>query len=322
VSAVRPIAADVTGATGTAAGTGPAGGTPRSTPTTTARQHRNAVLMMLFCTLLWSLAGVTTRLLDRAEGFEITFWRSLACAVFVGVVLTVQHGSRWWGRLIDSGAPGLISGVMWAVMFTCFMIALTLTTVANTLVVMSVSPLLAALLGWMVLKERVLPRTWLAIGVAGLGIVWMARHGLSTQGLVGMAIAFGVPVAGAINIVNLKRSGGHVDLVPAVMLGAVISLLATLPVAMPLEAGLHDILILTGLGVFQLGLPCMLMVRAARHLASHEIALLGLLEVVLGPLWAWLGAGEQPAVATMQGGVLVLAALAINAAIGARGRRY
>jgi drug/metabolite transporter (DMT)-like permease len=276
---------------------------------------------MLFCTLLWSLAGVATRLLDRADGFEINYWRSLWCAVFVATVLSIQHGARWWGRLVHSGKPGLISGVMWAVMFTCFMIALTKTTVANTLVVMSVSPLLAALLGWAVLKERVLPRTWLAIGVAGLGIVWMARHGLSTQGLVGMAIAFGVPVAGAINIVNLKRSGAHVDLVPAVLLGAVISLLATAPVASPLSVSPRDMLILAGMGIFQLGLPCMLMVRAARHLAPHEIALLGLLEVVLGPLWAWLGAGERPAAATMQGGALVLAALAINAAYGARSRR-
>jgi drug/metabolite transporter (DMT)-like permease len=302
VSAVPPITA----------GALPAGG----------REHRNAVLMMLFCTVLWSLAGVFTRLLDGTDGFEINFWRSLWCAIFVAAVLSVQHGTRWWGRLVHSGGPGLISGVMWAVMFTCFMIALTKTTVANTLVVMSVSPLLAALLGWMVLKERVAPRTWLSIGVAGLGIVWMVRHGLSAQGLVGMAIAFGVPVAGAINIVNLKRTGAHVDLVPAVLLGAVISLVVTLPVAVPFSASTHDMLILAGLGMFQLGLPCMLMVRAARHLAPHEIALLGLLEVVLGPLWAWLGAGERPADATMQGGVLVLAALAINAAYGAHRRRH
>ena len=285
-----------------------------------SRLHRNAVLTMLLCTLLWSTAGVGTRLLERAESFEITFWRSLSCAIFVALVLTVQHGRHWWGRLVGSGAPGLISGFMWAAMFTCFMIALTKTTVANTLVVMSVAPLLAALLGWLVLRERVLPRTWLAIGIAGLGIVWMVREGVSTQGLVGMAIAFGVPVAAAINIVNLKRSAAHIDLVPAVLLGAVISLALTLPVALPLTASAHDIAILSALGIFQLGLPCMLMVRAARHLAPHEIALLGLLEVVLGPLWAWIGAGEQPAAATLQGGGLVLAALAINTALGAHKR--
>jgi drug/metabolite transporter (DMT)-like permease len=302
LSAVPPIAADAVPAAG-------------------ARDHRNAVWMMLFCTLLWSTAGVLTRLLDQADGFQINFWRSLSCAVFVGAVLSVQHGVRWWERLVHSGRPGLISGVMWAVMFTCFMIALTKTTVANTLVVMSMSPLMAALLGWLVLKERVLPRTWLAIGISGLGIVWMVRHGLSTQGLTGMAIALFVPLAGAINIVNLKRSGAQVDLVPAVLLGAVISLLATLPMAYPLSVTPHDLLILTGLGIFQLGLPCMLMVRAARHLAPHEIALLGLLEVVLGPLWAWLGAGERPAAATLQGGVLVLAALALNASMGVRARR-
>jgi drug/metabolite transporter (DMT)-like permease len=136
-----------------------------------------------------------------------------------------------------------------------------------------------------------------------------------------MAIAFAVPVASAVNIVLLKRTGARVDLVPTVLLGAVFSCLAMLPLAWPLSAGGTDLAILAGLGVFQLAVPCMLMVGATRHLAPHEIALLGLLEVVLGPLWAWLGAGEQPAASTLLGGSMVLAALALNELASLRARR-
>jgi drug/metabolite transporter (DMT)-like permease len=74
------------------------------------------------------------------------------------------------------------------------------------------------------------------------------------------------------------------------------------------------------LGFFQLGLPCMLLVIAARHLSATELALLALLEVLLGPLWAWLGAGEVPAATTVIGGTLVLAALVLNEAAAARRR--
>ena len=89
-----------------------------------------------------------------------------------------------------------------------------------------------------------------------------------------------------------------------------------LPLALPSIATTGDIALLALLGFAQLGLPCMLLVMAARHLAATEVALLALLEVVLGPLWAWLGAGEIPASTTLAGGVLVLAALAINELAG------
>jgi drug/metabolite transporter (DMT)-like permease len=79
-----------------------------------------------------------------------------------------------------------------------------------------------------------------------------------------------------------------------------------------LAASGPDIALLAFLGVFQLGLPCMFLVLASRALTAPEIALLGLLEVVLGPLWAWLGAGEEPARATLLGGTVVLAALVLN----------
>jgi drug/metabolite transporter (DMT)-like permease len=286
------------------------------------RRHRIAVATMVLCALLWSTAGVVTRQLEHAGGFELTFWRSLACLLFVCVYLMVTSRSRWLAVITGSGWPGVVSGFMWAIMFTCFMIALGLTTVAKTLVVLAIAPLLTALLAWLVLGERIGLRTWAAIAAAGAGIVWMVRDGLQTGGdsgsLWGMLIAAGVPLASAINIINMKRQQARVDLVPAVLIGAIISCLAMLPLILPMQASGRDILLLALLGVFQLGLPCVLMIGAARHLSPQETALLALLEVVFGPLWAWLGAGERPADATLHGGALILAALVANEVLPGR----
>jgi drug/metabolite transporter (DMT)-like permease len=128
----------------------------------------------------------------------------------------------------------------------------------------------------------------------------------------GMAVAFIIPVAAAINVVVLRASHTDLDLVPAVMLGGALSCLIALPFALPFSSSARDLVLLAFLGVFQLGLPCMLLVLSSRALTAPEIALLGLLEVVLGPLWAWLGAGEHPGQATLLGGSVVVAALIMN----------
>src|SRR6266850_429471 len=173
-----------------------------------------------------------------------------------------------------------------------------LTSTANALVVMSVSPLLTTLLARAFLRDPVPAGTWIAAGAAALGIAWMFGSDLSAhtaRDLTGMLVALVIPIAAAI------------------------SCLIALPFALPLQATPKDIALLAFLGIFQLGLPCVLLVMASRVLLAPEIALIGLLEVVLGPLWAWLGAGEVPAGATLVGGSVVLAALALNQIVA---RRY
>jgi drug/metabolite transporter (DMT)-like permease len=283
---------------------------------------------MILAPTLWSIAGVVTRNLSpelQAHGrFEITFWRSLFAALFVGGYLLYVRRDLL-GTVRKAGTTGLLSGAMWAIMFVSFMLALTLTSTANTLIVLAVAPLITALLARAVLRTPIAARTWLAIFAAMMGIGWMFIGSLkieSAASVLGMAIAFGAPVAAAINVVILKKRGQSVDLIPAVFVGGALSAAIMLPLAVPFIAQATDILLLALLGCFQLGLPCMLLVLAARHLAATEVALLALLEVVLGPLWAWLGAGEVPAATTLAGGTVVIGALVFNELAGWRGRRF
>lgn len=264
---------------------------------------------MVFAPVLWSTAGVVTRHVERAGAFEAVLWRSLFAAAFVALALVVEKSS------FELKKPVWVSGAMWAVMFTAFMLALQLTSTANTLVVMSVSPLLTALLARAFLSEPIALRTWIAVSAAAVGIAWMFATGLGARGgrdYVGMAIAALVPVAAAINVITLRASAATVDLRPAVMLGGAISCLIALPFALPFQGSASDVVLLGALGIFQLGLPCVLLVVASRALLAPEIALLGLLEVLLGPLWAWLGAGERPEGGTLVGGAIVIGALILN----------
>ncbi|MDE2429386.1 MAG: DMT family transporter [Burkholderiales bacterium] len=281
----------------------------------TKTSHRRAVILMLCAATLWSIAGVFTRHLDAARGVEVTFWRSFFAAVFVAVAMLRQYRSGFIPRLRLLGTVGLLSGCMWATMYSCFMIAITMTTVANTSIMESLSPLFTAFLAWLILRQQIPLRTWCAIAAACVGMGWMFIGSISQvdqRGLIGMLIALGVPVAASVNVILLKKRAHTVDMMPAVFMGGSISALIMLPLAWPFHASLHDVLILAILGFFQLGLPCILMVRASPSLSAPELALLSLLEVLLAPIWAWLGAGELPARETLMGGALVLGALVFN----------
>ena len=289
------------------------------------RAHRRAIALMVIAPTLWSIAGVVTRQLEFAGRWEVTFWRSFFAAAFVLAALLLTRGRGAWDAVRATGGYGILSGAMWAVMFIAFMLALMTTTTANTLIVNSITPLATALLARAVLRDPIAPRTWAAIALAIAGMLWMFGSGFAggePRHLAGMLIALAVPLAAAVNLVTLKHAGRAVDLIPAVFLGAVISAVLTLPYALPFRASAHDLVLLAVLGCLQLGLPCMLMVRASPQLSASEIALLALLEVVLGPLWAWLGAGEAPAGATLAGGAVVIVALVLNelSAPGRKGR--
>jgi drug/metabolite transporter (DMT)-like permease len=279
--------------------------------------HRRAVALMVLVTLLWSIAGVVTRQLEAARSFEVTFWRSTFNALALAVMLTVMRGPALWRGLLQSRRAVWLSGVCWAVMYTAFMVALTLTTVANVLVTMAIGPLVTALFARFFLKRRLPWWNWAAILVAGAGIAWMFSAEVATGGsLLGSLVACAVPLAGAINLTVLQQASeageSAPDMLPAILIGALLSALSSLPLAWPLQASNHDLSLLALLGVVQLAVPCLLMVRLSRQLPAPEIALLALLEVLFGVAWAWLGAGEQPARAVLLGGGLVLAALVAN----------
>jgi drug/metabolite transporter (DMT)-like permease len=277
--------------------------------------HRNALLCMLLATALWSIAGSVTRQLHSAQGFEITMWRSIFAGLTIIVLWPLVHKGRSLIGALKGGLMIWIPGLCWAVMFSCFMMALSLTTVANVLVAQSVGPIMTALLSWLWLKRHLSTRTWVVILTASTGVALMFVfdvQALSGKHWLGFIVALGIPVAGAINWNFVERFGKGSDFVAGILVGAIISALVTLPLALPLKADFHDLGLLAFLGVFQLGIPCAICVIAARSLRAAELSLMTLLEVIFGMLLALVFTSERPGVWTWIGGGLVVLALTVN----------
>jgi drug/metabolite transporter (DMT)-like permease len=288
--------------------------------------HTQAVFLMVAVTLMWSIAGVVTRQLEHARSFEVTFWRSFFTMMSLLVILPLWQGKNVWRNMHWRSKAFWISGVCWSVMFTAFMVALTMTTVANVLVTLAAGPLLTALFARIVIGHKLPGRTWGAIVVAGLGIAYMFGSQVSVAGgahAAGMLVALCVPVAGAVQWTVVQRSqaqGEKLDLVPSVLVGAIISSLVTLPLSFPFVATGVDVAWLFLLGLVQLAIPCVLSVLAARVLKAPEVSLLALLEVIFGITLAWLGASEEPGPTVLKGGALVIGALLTNELLGWRQR--
>ena len=288
--------------------------------------HRQAVMLMIACTMMWSIDGVVTRHLEHAKSFEVTFWRSFFTLVSLAIILPIIHGKALLSKFKQGGLYLWISGVCWSIMFTAFMTALTMTSVANVLITLSLGPMLTALFARVVIGHKLPTRTIIAIVVTGLGIAYMyaAQINLSDmKQLAGMLVALGVPIAAAVNwtLVQHSQAHGHdVDLVPAVMVGALISSLVTLPLSMPFQASGQDVALLAMLGLVQLAIPCALAVVCARYLKAPEVSLLALLEIIFGIALAWGGANEKPGSPVLLGGGLVLGALVFNEWLGMRER--
>ena len=270
--------------------------------------------------LCWSTGGILVRSVALNDPWEIVFWRSLFLVIFMMGVLALWHGSRVLGKIQEAGMPGVLAGALLGSTFFFFILSVTRNTVANTLVLMSLSPFFVALFGRIFLGERLPPRTWAAIAAALVGVGLMFSEGLDSGRTVGNLLALGVPVAFGLNVVILRKAHASVSMAPAVLVAGLFSLVASFPLAWPLTPAAADLLVLGVMGWVQLGAGCVLLTLAARYLAAGEIGLLALLETTLGPVWVWLGLGERPSETALAGGAVILVALLANGLWGLRGK--
>ncbi|MFO1314122.1 MAG: DMT family transporter [Burkholderiales bacterium] len=286
-----------------------------------AVRHRRAVLFMVVAAVCWSTGGLLVRQLSIANAWEIVFWRSLFMSAFVAAVLVAMHGRGMPAAVRAAGRPGILAGLFLAGTFFFFIGSLTRTTVANTFVLMSVSPFLAAIAGLVVLREPVAPRTWIAMAIAFAGIVVMFGGTADAGQLVGNLLALGVSVCFAAQLTVLRKFHATVDMLPMVMIAGLWTLLPAWLLAGPFAATPRDLAILAFMGCVQLGIGCLLATAASRTLPASELGLLALLEPILGPLWVWVLMSEHPGRNALAGGALVLAAVIANEAMAAwRGR--
>ncbi|MCY4284179.1 MAG: DMT family transporter [Thiotrichales bacterium] len=283
------------------------------------RRHATGVILVLAAGVMLSIAGITLRHIESASGWQILFYRSLTFCIVIALWLTFRYRARVGRAFVAVGRPGLVVALSLGLGSTCYVFALLLTTVANALFLISAAPFMAAVLGWIVLRERVRPATWLTMTVALVGIAIMVFHGVQSGRLLGNLVALGTPISFAIMLVVLRRAG-HRDMLPAICLAGVVGAVLGFAMSDTLVLSRHDLALCLFLGVFQYAGGFILITLGARYLPAAEVALISLAEVVLAPVWVWIGVGEVPAALTLVGGGIVLAAVVAQALTGMRSR--
>lgn len=278
--------------------------------------YRLGLLMVTLGTVCFSAAGYFTRLI-ALDTWTMLFWRSALGALTILVFIAVQRRGRVVSAFASLGGAGWLFSVTASLCMLSFLAALRLTTVAHVGIIYATLPFVAALMGWMVLRERAGGATLLASAVAFAGVLLTVLAGLGEGDPWGDLLAVAMTLLTAIAIVIARRHRS-IPMVPAACLGAALAALIALPLATFGPVGWRDMLELALFGASNLGVGMILASVGCTLIPAVETGLLCSLETPLAPLWVWLAFGETPLATTMAGGALVMAAVAAHVTIAAR----
>ena len=265
------------------------------------------MLLVAASAVCWSSGGLIARLVTT-DPWTTTLWRCAFSAPFLmlaGGLVGSGGVVAQWRRI---GRPGVLVATCLAFASTCFVLSLSYTSVANTLILMSIGPYVAGLLGWLVLGERVRPRTWVMMAVVLAGVIVMVSDSYGRGRLTGDALAVAMATAFALATVLMRRHP-EIQMTPAAGLAAVLAALGAAPMATPFAVSARDVALLALFGMGQLGVGFLLFTRGARLIPVAETALIGMLETVLGPIWVWLVLRENPGAPALVGGAVIVTAL-------------
>jgi drug/metabolite transporter (DMT)-like permease len=277
-----------------------------------AAQHRRGRTFVALAAVAWSTAGILQRELSIGVAAQLA---GRALFAVVGLLAYIAVAER--GALVRAfraiGRPGVAIAGLMAVSSGSFLFALNHAPVASILFMQALAPILAAVLG-MLVGERVSRRTWIAMAIAIGGVALMVG-GPGRPGALGLGLSFFMTLSFAGTLV-ITRHQREVSMAPATCASQIVVFAAAAPFSHPGTVGAGDAGLLVALGIGQIGLGLVFLTIGGRLIPAAEVALITLLEVVLGPLWVWAFLSEQPSAATLAGGVIVLAAVAVQTLAG------
>ncbi len=283
-------------------------------------QNRGMALVF-FAGVLWSTVGLGVRFIEDAQAWQILFFRSISLSLFLAVIISLKRQENPFTLASQMGMNGVLGALALVAAYAGGIYSIQATSVGNAMLLFASAPFMTAILGQVVLGEKVRRQTWFAIVVAIIGIVIMVADKFGGAAIYGNLAAIASAFGFAVFTITLRR-GKTTDMMPVVFLSglfgmvimAVICLLTSLSFAVPL----NDIGIAMSMGVFQVGAGLVLYTIGSRTVPAAELTLLSLAEVVLGPFWVWLFLGEILTINTIIGGMVLLVAIAGNALSGQR----
>jgi drug/metabolite transporter (DMT)-like permease len=278
--------------------------------------HAKGLLLAVVGILVLSPDSLLIRLI-AADAWSLLFWRGLMSGFVLSLYLAVTQGPQAFARILRIGLLGFVTAILFALNTTLFVVSVRHTAVANTLVLLSVSPLFGAVFSSIFLREHAPPRTWIATLICIGSIFYIMSEGMGEATLIGDSAALGVALTMAA-ILTLLRARRSSDAIVIVALSGLMLALVTLPFAAPFSLSGSSWLYMGTLGLIVIPLSFALTLSAPKYLPAPEVGLIFLLETILGPFLVWWFIGEEPPAATLFGGMVLIATLSIHAAFSLR----
>ncbi len=273
--------------------------------------HAKGLLITACGVLVISPDGLLTRLIET-DHWTMIFWRALFLSFGMWLVISLNFPNRVWQQYKTIKGPGMLMVGAYSLGTISFIFAITHTSVANTLIILSTTPLFAAVIGRLLLHEKIQPRTMIAFLLVSTGITVIAFGSVEQQtGLVGDLAAVLGSFFLACGFSFVRRFPG-ISAFSAISCSGLLTALMILPLAAPFSVSQSDMGYLLIMGLYMLPIGTALMFLGPRYIPAPEVGLLLLLESILGPVWVWLALGEEPGVATLLGGAIVISTLAVN----------
>ena len=278
--------------------------------------RNTAMLLIVAGATCMSFVGLLMRLLETTDGMVILFYRSITLAGMVALVACLRRRQPLPVFLRSLDRTDVMMGVALAIAFTTYVYAMLLTSVASALLLLTLSPFFAAILGWVWIGERPHRLTWPAMAAALVGVSLMIGDGIAMGRTAGNLVALVSSLSFAVMLVLARRSRRE-DVLGGTFLGGVASLAAGSVAAGLFGSGLaistHDLLLTLFMGAFTIGIGIALVTWGTGYVPAAEVSLLTLTESVLGPIWPWIFLGQAMTVTEIGGGAIVLGAVALLA---------
>ena len=277
--------------------------------------ERYAVLLIASSSLLISINGFMLRSIEAANEWQVIFGRQIFFTPTILLVLALRYRGQLIRMFIDAGWVGVAAGICLGLANPTVILAMTHTTIANALFTLSASPLITAVLAWIILRESISKITLIAIAVAMIGISMMLADGLGGGSIAGNLLALLCAFFFSLFVIFLRLGKDRNMLPTSVLGGAVGALVGLAGAGWDYHLSVHDGLLCLLWGGGIVTVVHFLFIQGTRYVPSAEIMLITLIEFILGPMWVWLGFGERPSNMALIGGGLVLAAVAARAVI-------
>ena len=249
--------------------------------------------------------------LSNVDTWGLVFYRGLIPFFSVFFVMLLIYKLDFFKMLFTSGYHGLIYVSTFSITNVTFVVSIQNTNVANTLVMIATAPMLSAILGAIFLKETPDKKTWISIIITFLAIIYIFSDSLKLGNFYGDVLGFITAIGLAVGAVTI-RSGKTKNLVPAAVVGKLFVATFALFFIESFNLVDQDLIIVPLMCILCVAIPFVLVTIAPRFIPAAEVNLFFLLETIIGPIWVWLIIKEQPSVETLQGGVVIIATIAIH----------